>query len=60
MFRSPGETAGMCSREFFAKCRKESYFINTSRGELVDDESAAGSPGEWKPLPWPMPGYAGS
>mgnify|MGYP002309900899 FL=1 len=34
-----GETAGMCSREFFAKCRKGSYFINTSRGELVDDEA---------------------
>lgn len=31
------ETTGMCNREFFAKCRKGSYFINTSRGELVDD-----------------------
>lgn len=32
-----GETTGMCNREFFEKCRKGSYFINTSRGELVDD-----------------------
>ena len=33
------ETTGMCNREFFGKCRKGSYFINTSRGELVDDEA---------------------
>ena len=33
------ETTGMCDREFFAKCRKGSYFVNTSRGELVDDDA---------------------
>lgn len=33
------ETTGMCNREFFGKCRKGSYFINTSRGDLVDDEA---------------------
>lgn len=33
------QTTGMCNREFFRKCQKGSYFINTSRGELVDDDA---------------------
>ena len=31
------ETAGMCDSTFFAKMRPGSFFVNTSRGELVDD-----------------------
>ncbi|HIW17069.1 MAG TPA: hydroxyacid dehydrogenase [Firmicutes bacterium] len=33
------ETAGMCGRGFFAKMKPGAYFINTSRGELVDDKA---------------------
>lgn len=33
------ETTRMCDREFFRKCWKGSYFINTARGELVEDEA---------------------
>lgn len=35
------ETTGMCDRTFFEKMRPGSYFVNTSRGELVDDEALA-------------------
>ena len=31
------ETEAMCDSAFFAKMRPGSYFVNTSRGELVDD-----------------------
>ena len=31
------ETAGMADEEFFAAMKEGSYFVNTSRGELVDD-----------------------
>lgn len=33
------ETAGILSKERLAKMKSESYLINTSRGELVDDEA---------------------
>ena len=33
------ETTGMCDREFFANGRKAAIFVNTSRGELVDDDA---------------------
>lgn len=33
------ETRGMCGRDFFSRMKKGSYFINTSRGELVEDEA---------------------
>lgn len=33
------ETTGMCDEKFFSKMKKGSYFINTARGELVNDEA---------------------
>lgn len=33
------ETKNMCDEAFFNKMKPGSYFINTSRGELVDDEA---------------------
>lgn len=35
------ETENMCGRTFFEKMKPDSYFVNTSRGELVDDEALA-------------------
>ena len=34
-----GETERMCDREFFEKMKPGAYFVNTSRGELVDDDA---------------------
>lgn len=33
------QTERMCNKAFFSKMEPGSYFINTSRGELVDDEA---------------------
>lgn len=47
-----GETAGMCSREFFAKCRKE--VISLIRpGESWWMMKRCGKPWRMEPLPWP-------
>ena len=35
------ETEKMCDNTFFEKIKWGSYFVNTSRGELVDDEALA-------------------
>lgn len=35
------ETQGMCDRNFFEKMKEGAYFVNTSRGELVDDQALA-------------------
>ena len=34
-----GETERMCDREFFEQMKPGAYFVNTSRGELVDDDA---------------------
>ena len=33
------ETQGMCDKNFFEKMKEGSYFVNTSRGELVEDQA---------------------
>lgn len=33
------ETESMCDASFFQKMKQGAYFVNTSRGELVDDEA---------------------
>lgn len=33
------ETKGLCGEKFFAALRPGAYFINTSRGEIVDEEA---------------------
>ena len=33
------ETQGMCDKNFFGKMKEGAYFVNTSRGELVDDQA---------------------
>ena len=33
------ETSGMINNELFAKCKKGVVFVNTSRGEVVDEEA---------------------
>ena len=35
------ETRGMCDREFFERMRDGAYFINTSRGAVVDEDALA-------------------
>lgn len=37
------ETEKMCNAEFFGKMKRGCFFINTSRGELVDDEALIGA-----------------
>ena len=33
------ETRGLCDADFFAAMKKGAYFINTARGEIVDEEA---------------------
>ena len=33
------ETTGLCGREFFGSMKEKSFFINTARGEIVDEEA---------------------
>ncbi|MCD8363294.1 MAG: NAD(P)-binding domain-containing protein [Lachnospiraceae bacterium] len=37
------QTEQMCDAAFFAKMKPGAYFVNTSRGELVDDEALIGA-----------------
>ncbi len=37
------QTERMCDAAFFAKMKPGAYFVNTSRGELVDDEALIGA-----------------
>ena len=40
------ETRGLCNREFFGALKEGAYFVNTSRGGVVDGEALTWAVGE--------------